>query len=190
MENNIELEEMRSQIALLKEKLNKEEIVSDRILRNATKDKISSLRFNQWVEYISVLFVITFGSFVFKEIGCSDLFVIVTVIFMVVAAVATFMMHRKLNNADTMNGDLYTVAQLARRLKQNYTDWLYYGIPAILLWLAYFCWELYRTSGNKENMMGICIGAVAGAFIGGIIGMLMNRKAKNTLSDIIRQIEE
>ena len=190
MEINTELEEMRNQIALLKEKLNKEEIVSDQMLRNITKQKISSLRFNQWIEYIAALFVITFGSFVFKSLGCSDLFIVVTIVLMLVAAVATFIMHSKLNNADTTSGDLYTVAQLARKLKKNYNDWLYFGIPAIILWLAYFFWELYQTNNDLHNIAAIRNGALIGIVIGGAIGALMNRKAKNTLSDIIRQIEE
>ncbi|MDO5447183.1 MAG: hypothetical protein Q4F34_05340 [Prevotellaceae bacterium] len=190
METNTELEKMRMQIALLNEKLNKEEIVTERMLRNTTKDKISSLRIYQWAEYLAALFVITFGSLVFKDLGCSDLFIIVTVIFMIVCAVATFMMHRKLNNADTANGDLYTVAQLARKLKKDYHDWLYFGIPMLILWLAYFSWELYKANSDQDYVIGICTGAIIGAIIGGIIGLLMQRRAKSTLTDIINQIEE
>ena len=70
MDINNELEEMRSQIALLKEKLDNEKIVNDKILRNATKTKIRSLRINQIMEYVSALFVITFGSVVFLQLLC------------------------------------------------------------------------------------------------------------------------
>lgn len=190
MDINNELEEMRSQIALLKEKLDNEKIVNDKILRNATKTKIRSLRINQIIEYVSALFVITFGSVVFRSLGCSWEFVITTIIYMLFCAIMTFIQHRQLNRADVTNGDLLTVAKYAKKLKKDYHNWLYFAIPSIILWFSWLLNELY-TSGKDEHMiLASGIGVLIGGTIGFLIGWMMNRKAKHTLDDIVRLIEE
>lgn len=190
MDINIELEEMRQQVSLLKEKLDRQELVNDKMLRKTMKTKISSLKVQQYTEYFSALFVITIGSVIFKAMGCSWSFVIGTILYMSVCAVATFIMHRNLNRDDTANGDLLTVAKHAKKLKKDYHDWFYFAIPSIILWLAWFGYEQYQIYNDMKMALGVFIGALIGGAIGGTIGLLMHRKAKNTLNDIIEQIEE
>lgn len=54
---NNELEEMRQQMAILKEKLNAQELVSDRLLRESMLGKMSFMKKYTWVSYFLLAFV-------------------------------------------------------------------------------------------------------------------------------------
>ena len=75
MDENITLEDMRQQINLLKEKLDKENIVNDKLLRASMRQRLGVIRRNQTIEYICALYVISFGSVYFRLIGCSWWFI-------------------------------------------------------------------------------------------------------------------
>ena len=77
-----ELVEMREQMNLLKSKLDKQEIVNDRLLREVTSQRVRRLNRNVWQEGIACLFVITFGSYSFLQLGCSWWFVGFTIAYM------------------------------------------------------------------------------------------------------------
>ena len=59
-----ELQEMREQLAALKEKLNKQEVVNDRLIRDVLNQKMKVINKNGWFSSIAGLFVITFGNFI------------------------------------------------------------------------------------------------------------------------------
>ena len=65
-----ELQEMQAQMALLKQKLNNEEIINDRLLREVTRQRVRRLSRMVWIEGICALFVVTFGNYVFYGFGC------------------------------------------------------------------------------------------------------------------------
>ena len=54
----LEFEEMRKQIAILKEKIQKEEIVNDRLLRQVSKSKLSVMNAQAFMNLIISLFCV------------------------------------------------------------------------------------------------------------------------------------
>ncbi len=189
MENtDIQLDEMRQQIALLKAKLDKEAIVNDQLLRQSMKQKMGSINKHALIQYIAGFFTIIFGSKVFYEITKSEMFVAVTIIYMLICIFATYYIHSNVKGND-VNGDLLSVAKKMRRVRQQYHNWLYFAYPSMAVWLGCLIY-LVMKANNALYGERLVIALLIGTTIGGIIGFMMHKKVVNTCSEIITQIEE
>lgn len=189
MEND-ELNEMRSQMAVLKEKLEKETIVNEKLLRDSMNTKAIIINRQAWISGVAALFVIFIVVSTWWEfMGISKVFCIVTVVYMVFAAFMTWWMHRDINK-ETMSGDLLTVAKKAKELKDNYNRWIKFAIPVTILWAVWFFYEIWRTNEDKHAAIILITCGAVGGLIGAAIGWRMHKKVVNTCDDIVRQIEE
>ena len=190
MNETNELEEMRAQMALLKEKLDKEEILTDNLLKQTMTGKMSTINRYKWITLCAALFALTFGNVSWYGIGLPLRFLIGTSLLMVASVVATWIIHAKMDEKDIMNGNLLEVAKNARKLKKQYITWQRIGWPVIVLWLVWFFFELMSLDKDREYLWGLLIACVIGGIIGGIWGHMMNRKVMKACDDLIRQIEE
>lgn len=185
-----ELEEMQSQLALLKQKLNKEEIVNDQLLRDVTRQRVRRLNRNVWQEGICVVFVMTFGNFVFRQMGCSWWFIAGTTVMMLICFLATFIPHRRVKESEIMQGDLLTVAKQVRRLRKLYDDWMRIDIPMVSVWFIWFLVELYfQHTDSLFIFLFTAVGTLIGGVVGGSIGWHQHKKYVREMDEIITQIE-
>jgi hypothetical protein len=190
MNETNELEEMRAQMALLQEKLNKEEILTDNLLKQAMTGKMSTINRYKWVVLIASIFALTFGNMSWYQIGLPLRFLIGTSVLMVVAVVVMWIIHAKMDERDIIDGNMLEVAKNAKKLKMQYITWQRIGYPLIVLWLAWFAYEVMSLNADKEYLWGLLIASTVGGVIGGIWGHMMNRKVLRACDDLIRQIEE
>ena len=189
MNETNELEEMRAQMALLKEKLNKEEILTDNLLKQTMTGKMSTINRYKWITLFAGLFALTFGNAAWYHIGLPIRLLVGTSILMVVSVVATWIIHAKMDERDIMDGNLLEVAKNAKKLKMQYITWQRIGYPVIIVWLAWFGYEVMSLNQEKEYLVGLLIACAIGGIIGGIWGHMMNRKVLKTCDDLIKQIE-
>lgn len=187
-DTNIQLEEMRQQIALLKTKLDKEAIVNDQLLRQSMRQKMGSINKNALLQYIAGFFTIIFGSKVFYEITKSELFVAITIIYMLICMFSTYYIHSNVRGND-VNGDLLSVAKKMRKVRQQYHNWLYFAYPSMAAWLGGLIWLVMETHDAKHGEV-LIIGVLTGFAIGGLIGFFMHKKVVDICTEIIAQIEE
>lgn len=185
-----EMEEMRRQMAVLKEKLEKEEILSDRLLRNTMQNQVRSIRRRANFSIVGGVCVLTIGPMAFSSLGASNIFIVVTSLMMLVLMVLTAVMHSKLKEADVRDGQLLAVARNARRLKDDYRRWRNIGIPLMIVWLAWLVVEVMHGQSDPTDSLIMLSPIVAGGIIGGILGVMRNNHLVGMLDDIIRQIEE
>ena len=185
-----ELQEMREQLAALKEKLNKQEVVNDRLIRDVLNQKMKVINKNGWISGLCSLFVITFGNFVFYRMGLSVWFLIGTTIMMIFCVAATWISHSWVKPSEITNGDLLRVAKQAHRLQKVYKNWKYIALPMILVWLTWFAWESAAEMSDTTMWISIMSGGTIGGLIGGMIGFRQNKKVINELGEMIYHIEE
>jgi len=185
-----ELQEMREQLAALKEKLNKQEVVNDRLIRNVLSQKMKVINKQGWFSGLCGLFVISFGNFVFYQMGLSTAFLIGTTLMMAFCCAATWISHSWVNSNEITNGDLLKVAKQARRLQKVYKNWKYIAIPMILVWSIWLGLEYAAEVKDMTLVISMMSGGVIGGLIGGLIGFRQNKKVVSELDDMIRQIEE
>ena len=185
-----ELQEMRKQMAALKEKLNKQEVVNDRLIRDVLIKKKKSVDKNIWFVGICGLITITIGNLAFSYWGVSSWFLIGTTMLMLVCFLMTLIPHNWVKKADIQSGNLLVAAKQVRRLRKLYKDWEIIGIVLAVIWLAWLFIEFSAAIENKQ-MLHLLIGAsVVGGTIGGIIGLKISRKVMHTLDEMIQEIDQ
>ena len=185
-----ELQEMREQLAALKEKLNKQEVVNDHLIRDVLSQKMKVVNKNGWISGLCGLFVITFGNFVFYQMGLSTWFLIGTTAMMMFCIAATWVSHSWVNSNEIANGDLLRVAKQAYRLQKEYKNWKYIALPMILAWGVWLGLEYAAEVKDTTIVLVTMSGGVVGGLIGGIIGFRQNKKVINKLDEMIRYIKE
>ena len=190
MNNDFELENMRQQMTTLKNKLNQQEIVNDRLIRRSMKNEVNTITRRYYIIMALGLFMIPYGYWCFVKLcGLSLFFWIATSIFMLVCVGATFYTLRKINDPDMMNRNLVEARKKVASAKKFEANWLFFGIPAVVLWLSWFLYQTYQLHGGALSN-GLFWGGCIGGIIGAICGLSFNFKTQRQYQDIIDQIED
>lgn len=187
------LEDMRSQINLLKKKLEHETIVNDKMLRKTMEDKAHIINKNAWISSFAALWVILYSLSLGPKWNFSIWFIVATIATMIVCLFVTYLFHRNIN-AKTLNGDLLTVIKVMRKFRDDYNRWLKIGILISLIWGVWFAFEYCmflseRLEQTKAIIISTCLVAIGGG-IGLFIGWRMHKNMVDNASDIISEIEE
>ena len=185
--DSIELTELREQVALLKEKLMRQQIISEQNIIAAAQKGISKLNRtgNRWGAF--GIFAVVYCTFIFHRFGFSDAFVIATGIFLLISAVVTIYAHRKLRLIDVANGNLVYIAQRLMSFRKIYSHWHLFAVPALLVWFYFLYYDAQRLLDNAE---GFLIGGCVGGIIGGVIGLKAHFKVLRETDDVIKNINE
>lgn len=194
MENTFishELEEMRSQIGILKEKLEKQNIVNEKHIRKSMKSNMSSINKTVTATIFLGVFALLYCTWFFWSQGCSLAFVISTAVMLAVCLGLTIIQRVYLGRMDFSKGNLIETAQNLSKIKAHYQDWHKIAIPMIVIWFGWMIYEMIGILGLESPMaIGFCCGAAAGGIIGGVLGFRINRKIVRRTSEILEQIEE
>ena len=190
MQNDFDLENMRQQMTTLKNKLNKQEIVNDRLMRRSMRNEVDTITRRYYVIMAVGLFMVPYGYWCFVKLsGLSIFFWIITSIFMLICAGATYYTLRKINDPNMMNRNLVEARKKVASAKKFEANWLFFGIPAVVLWLGWFLYEVYQIHGGAIGN-GFFWGGCIGGIIGAIGGLSLNFKTQRQYQDIIDQIED
>ena len=183
-----ELMEMKEQLSILTKKLEKETIVNERLMRRATKEKISKMQRRALIKGIFIGLCIPYTIGVFHFIGLSLWLCGFTVLILLIALYCDYRIHRNFRSDEAMYGNLLDVRKKVLRIKQAYKDWLKFSIPILAIWLVWFWYESFQLPDiPKESFY---IGSILGGIIGGIIGTMQYKKMQRSADEILEQIEE
>ena len=187
-----EISEMREQLAALKKQLDTQEIVNDRLIKEAMLGKLSSMNRSAIWMCVVCLIMIPLGYLNFQRLGHSIAFCVATSVLFVICLVATILSHYRLRKRDIRNGDLITTYTEVARMRKIYKSWHYWSIPMLILWFGWWEYEIYQTMAHEDlTMMLIISGSgIFGGVIGGIVGLRIHKRTLRTADDLLRQIEE
>ena len=190
MQNDMDLESMRQQLGTLKKKLNEQEILNDRVIRRSMRKEVNTITRRYYILIAIGLLMVPYGYWCFVKLGGLSLFFwIITSIFMLICVGATFYNSRKISDPELMSHSLVEARKKVASAKKFESNWLLFGIPAVILWISWFFYEIYQIQGGDFNngfFWGGCIGGIIGAFC----GIKMHFKTQRQYQDIIDQIEE
>lgn len=183
---------MRSQIGMLKHKLEEQAIVNDRHIRNSMKSKISDLNRTVRGTIFAGIFAVLFAPLTFYAQGCSLTFVIATAIMLAVCLGLTIVQKINLGKMDDLSqGNLIETAKRLSKVRTHYNEWYKIAIPMLLVWVGWMAYEMVKAIGfESPTAIGFFCGAGVGIIIGGIIGMRINRQVVRKANEILLQIEE
>lgn len=187
-----EILEMREQLATFKKRLENQEIVNDRLIKEAMGRKLSVL--NNSAIWLSVvcLMMIPLGYFNFRHLGMSEAFCIATSLLFIICLVAIIVSHYRIHKRDIFSGNLVTVYKEVARMRKIYKSWHYWSIPMVVVWFCWMEYEIYLNLANEDiyALIGISMGGIFGGIIGGIVGLRIHKRTLRTADDLLRQIEE
>ncbi len=183
-----ELMEMKEQLAILTQKLNKETIVNGRLMRRAMKDKVSKMQRNALFKGIAIAFAIPYTVWICHLLGISLWLCTFTILFLGIALVYDYRIHNVLKPREALYGNLMDVQKKVLHIKQAYKDWLKVSIPFLIIWCTWFLYELSRQ--NHIPAEAILFGFLVGGTIGGTVAIHQYRKVQRTTDEILEQIEE
>jgi hypothetical protein len=187
MTDNNELEQMKGQLGVLKDKLDKESLVNDRIMKKIMRKRVKTIKRYVDMTYVLILISIPYCTWVFKSLlGVSWAFVVVTDLFMVVALIYEYQAHKEVTAKGLLDESLLDVSRKVQRMKKMNAQWLLFGIPFGILWLLWIILDIPEDNDYIINVMFIIIGAIVGAFV----GITFYRKRQRIAKDILSQIDE
>ena len=195
MENNTlishELEEMRTQLGMLKDKLEKQTIINETHIRNSMKSKMSDINKTVTGTIIAGVFALCYSTWFFYWQDFSLAFVIATFVMLAVCLGITIAQRVILGKMDFSQGNLVETAEKLSKIKKHYQDWYKIAIPMIIVWFGWMIYEMLSIHGLESPMaIGFCCGALIGGILGGILGMRINRKVARKATEILDQIAE
>lgn len=195
MENNTlishELEQMRSQIGILKEKLEKQTIVNELHIRKSMNSKMSDINKTVTITIFLGVFALVYCTWFFYSQGCSHAFVICTAVMLAFCLALTIVQRIVLGRIDLSRGNLVETATTLSKTKTHYQNWHKIAIPMLVIWFGWMLYEMTGILGLESPMaIGFFCGAAAGGIIGGILGFRINRKIAGKAAEILDQIEE
>ena len=195
MENNTlishELEEMKAQFGMLKDKLEKQTIINETHIRNSMKSKMSDINKTMTGTIIAGIFALGYCTWFFYWQNCSPAFVIATFVMLAVCLGITIMQRITLGRMDFSKGNLVETAEKLSKIKTHYQNWYKIAIPMIIVWFGWMLYEMISIHGIESPMaIGFCCGGLVGGILGGVIGMRINRKVVRKAAEILDQITE
>lgn len=186
MEKNNEysgMEELQKDYERLSERLRSQEMVSDKILREAMKSKLNSTE--QWYRRrLMVPLLILALSVAFIVLGLNKWYIALVVFTGVFEFVSDRICYKKLGLGDLMEQDMKTASErvIAHRKARRVFD-MVEGIPAIPM----LAWTAYIGSGNKWDVSMIALFILIFSF-GIIRGIRAARQRAKELDDFVNSL--
>lgn len=188
--NDFDLENMRQQMTTLKNKLDQQEIVNDRLIHRSMRNEVNKITQRYYIVMTLAVLMVPYFYWVFVKLsGFSMAFWIGTSIFMLICAGATFYNIRKISDPNLMSHNLVEARKKVASAKKFDSNWQLFGIPAVILWFGWFVYEVYQLN-NGSFADGLFLGGCVGGVIGAVIGFKMHFKTQRQYQDIIDQIED
>ena len=191
-----ELEQLREQMTVFKNRLNKQQIINEQLLRNTMRGKLSWINNVIWFEIIIVpIMLIIMASFHASE-GLSWWLFAFLAIGLIADVVGDVIINR-IPKSELLSNDLVATSQRLIKMKKQRTSWFIAGMIFMSIWLAWFIIEIvmkldYGCTLPHHNIVIaiMVISIVVGALIGGLIAWLIFRKMQKTNNQIIEQINQ
>ncbi len=184
-----QLEDMRQQMATLKQKLDRQEIINDRVMRKSMKKNVSSISRRYYVLMAVGIFMIPYSYWAFVKLtGLSIAFWIATCIFMLICTAFTYYNSQDIRDSHLMENELIDVRRKVARAKKLDAQWLLIGIPMIIVWLTWFFYEVSILNGSMM-FNGLFWGGAISSIIGAVVGFKIHFKTQRQYQEIIDQIE-
>jgi len=184
--SDMELEEMRQQMALLKDKLNNQQIVNEHLVLESIKGKVKTLNRERWRKrFLIVLAIIYCPWACFKLLNMPLWFSIATVVLLLIPFLYDEFAIGTIRQEEVSSHGMVEMGQRVVDMKQRHTRWLWIGIPMLIAWfLAFVVLAVRQSPLSKEDTQYLIFGIVLGAVIGGLIGLRIYRRNQWLLDDL------
>lgn len=194
--NMTELEQMREQMNAFKNRLDKQQIVNEQLVRNSMGSKMSWIKNFIWIEMALVPILLIIMAMFHASEGLSWWLFAFLAIGLIADVIGDYIINR-MPKGQLLGGDLVATSQLLMKMKKQRSKWFVAGVIFVSIWFVWFIIEIvmklnkYCNEPDHNLVMGIMVGGlVLGALIGFFISWLILRKMQKTNNQIIEQINQ
>lgn len=199
MENNNtnnELELLRQQMNVLKEKLDAQEIVNDRLVAKSMRKEMSWIKKYIYVQFALIPFVALIWVGVKYMLGLSWWNYSFLMLVCVISVYVDYVINVKaLSNADYHKNNLIETARKLVKMKRQRTIQMIVEILLLILWLIWTILEVNSAQSTATGLrQSLLQGGIIGGYIGGVIGIIVAfvifYKMQRTNDRMIEQIDD
>lgn len=185
-----ELEEMRQQLSLLKEKLSQQEILNDQLVRQAIEGKVRYIGcFSRRKRIWLVMSILIIPGIMVSAVGMPLWFALATAAFFAISLIYHEVFMEHISTDDINRHGLAEVSRKALLIKQQGARWLWIGIPGVLIWLVTFAYLVLQRTDYEDQGQYILYGMAFGLLIGATLGYIMYRRQQRMIDDLRESIE-
>ena len=181
--------EMQQQIQQLREKLDGQKIVNDRMLQRAYSRRLDDLRRHARVPLIAALATVC-GSGAFLNAGFSLPFVIVTLV-MILGALAVVLLTNR--NLPQMDSSLVEAGEKLVKFRKAYSRWDRVSFPILGVWIVWLFYEFLTRvlrGETAELALPLACALAVGVGLGLIVGLRVRGKILDGTKELLEQIGE
>lgn len=171
---------MRDQLAKLKDMLNSERMITERMMRRTMSEKANKLLRRSIFFIVIALLFAPYMIWSIGFLGFNSIYGYVAAVFLIVAAIYEWQTCRYLRDEHFSRCTLVEVAETMVRYKRMNIRWLYFSIPFVLVWGGMLAYDILKA----ENLP-VMIGGAVGFAIGLAFGVHSLVKAQRTANEII-----
>ena len=187
--NNLqELDELRSQVAEFKNRMEKQEIVNQQLLKQAMTANVSWFKnFNVWADVVCLFFMPVLALFL-QRIGCSWGPFIMLLIILIGELIFNIWNTRSISTKYLMSDDVLTSRQRLIKFKQRERWQTMIEVPLLVLWVFWIHFDgPGRTSQDQTEWV---IRFIIAFVIGLGIGFYIYYREMRSLNKAIKEIDE
>ena len=164
-----EVDELRQQLSLFKQRLDQQEIVNDRLLRRSMNARLSIFTRTSVIIDVIGLLIMPIILIALHVIGVPWYLGAFLLLIVIVELAYNIVAHRRLQRLFTGGNDLLTVRRGLLRFKRTERLWTLIAVPLIILWLLALYWQMGIFS---EELTGAAASGLVTSAIGVFFGLL------------------
>lgn len=195
--NNNELEIMRTQLNALKSQLAQQEIVTENLIIDAMKKKMTWIKKYVFFQICLIPVLAIIWAAIIPMCGISWWNYAFLLIMCCIDVFADYRINvTALSNDDYLRGNLVTTVKKLLKMKRYRALQMAFCIPLIIVWLLWAGIEAYNAlpEATSEFQEAFISGGLIGGVIGGICGLIfafsIYRKMQRTNDEVIAQIND
>ena len=191
-QENIELVELKEQLAALHAKLDRQAEINDRAIKTALDASIGRLRRLGNAKFWFCIFAMVFVMAIVLMFGLGLPLIIATGVFFALNAVDALILYNKEKDMESGDSLMETMDKVLDYKKFNRISTLV-ALPLAILWAVWYVYEICSTLGLSEprDVLFMGLAALVGGIIGGWLGYVkFYRPSMEGADNIVRQMKE
>ncbi len=185
-----ELEEMRQQLAILKDKVNSQKIVSDHLIREVMRSKYGWYERRQIVWSIVAILMIPYFTYFFGSLmNLTWWFIAFTIVYFIATIICNIIGYHTLNMKHLSTESMHSVTERILRKRRNDRMAKIIVWPMMVVWLLAFFAQISYINGSYELTPAV-LGGIIGLVIGVVCGIIYLRKYNRMLSEMEREARQ
>ena len=185
-----ELEQLRQQYNSLKEEINKQNNVNERLIRESIKKDMSLINMKKWVSIVAGAIAIPLIYVVSMELDLGLVFTVISVVWLLSMVIGNILRNRELNISMLSSGSMQSFADEMHRRKTNQFKWVRINFSLFVIWVGCFIGECFRVGLDRDILIPVIVGVLTGTVIGLAAGFRMHNRLIGAYENIIAEIEE